>query len=1052
MDPCPDCHAPVAPGAAFCASCGARLSRTAGQEEVKVVTALFADLTGSTAMGESLDPEVTRELVRDFYRLASRSIEQRDGSVENFAGDAVLGLFGARVVHEDDAARAIDAALAIREEVATLAEAARQRHGVHLGVHSGIETGRAVVGQRFAAGTAAFGDVLNLAARLEEAAPAGEIFVGPRAHRATRYAYDFDSVGSLDLHGKATPVTAWRVRGATLAPPAQVASAMPFTGRADQEGQLLALARRLGRESRPGAATVLGQPGVGKSRLCHEVAGTLEAEGWEVLTGRCLPYGDGITYWPVGEMLRGALAMPNDIAPDEAYEALVRSCPEPEVAARLGFAIGLLPQSPMPSDGVGREIGWALRRWVEWRARARPLALLVEDLHWAEPTLLALLEYVVTWARRSPVLVIGAARPELLESRPAWAAGDYESVRVRLDALSRADSRRLLDALLSPHRLPGPLVERILGRAEGNPLFVEEMVGALVDDGRLVRRDGVWELARAEAEVPVPDSVEALIQSRLDALPRPEKPILQTASVVGRQFRRGELHALGEPEAELDRGLEGLVLRDLVAEDYTDLDTERYRFKHGLVRDVAYESMPKRRKSQLHARFARDLTAASGHPEWAEISAYHLEQAAILETQLRSDAAPGLRAEAVDALVTCGQRVLTRGDGEAAAKFVARCLSLEPDPVRRLEVDSLALLLLRHRQDWIAARREGERLAPLAHAAERPDLEGRALMAQTQGIVNTEGGLAAHRVLTQARTLLVAADDHPYLGVVLMELGNSALWRGDIDAAVASFGEVVELGVRTGRLDLQVRGAMRLGAARHAAGRAEEALRSYEEAMAIAKLAGSPLMLAEVQANSGVLTGLTRSLEEGVDLLTRAVPALEEGGRASDLGWALNDAAYLLTLAGRSGEALPRLDAAREIALELGETGLAAEVERVSALARMQLGQLDQASEHAEAARAHVGDDDHASVPTSLMALGEVRAAQGRDGEAEALLFQAGEYAHAPESGRWELWASLAAYLGRRGQAEQAREWSRRALENARQYGPQSPAVRFVEQRLSAGV
>ena len=597
MTACPNCHAEVAADARFCPSCGTALTTRVGVEERRNVTALFADLVGSTSLGERLDPEVMRGLVGRFFEMAAREIHLHGGTVEKFSGDAVLGVFGLKEAHEDDPERAVRAAVAIQKGTETLAEEASSRHRVAFGVRFGVEAGEVVVGDPFGGATMATGDPLNLAARLEQQAKPGEIVVGPAVHALTRGAVSYEAVGELQLAGKKDAIRAWRV----LKTSDQVGGARgveglsaPLTGRDEEVALLKEAARRTRAERKTVLFSVLGAPGVGKSRLIREFAAGLQSEGTRVLRGRCLPYGDAITYWAMAEMTWAAAGIGSEMTSDQALDQLRSVAPDAAVAERLAFAIGLRKESPVGGEGLDREIAWAFRRLVETVAAEAPVLAIFEDIHWAEPRLLDLIEYVASWVRGAPLMIVCLTRPELLDHRPGWGGGRIESTRIQLDPLSRNESAQLVSALLTVEELPPSLRDRIVERSEGNPLFVEEVLRMLIDESVIVRRDGRWVATPAAGDVRVPETVEALIRARLDTLPRPERALLQTASIVGRAFDRTALVALGEDTSMVDRHLEDAVMRDLIFEEGSPED-RAYRFKHILIRDVAYAGLPKAR-------------------------------------------------------------------------------------------------------------------------------------------------------------------------------------------------------------------------------------------------------------------------------------------------------------------------------------------------------------------------------------------------------------------------------------------------------------------------
>ncbi|MGH2462684.1 MAG: AAA family ATPase [Candidatus Limnocylindria bacterium] len=608
MTPCPSCGHPNADDARFCSNCGHALVTRVGVEERRHVTALFADLVASTSLSDRLDPEVVRGVVGGFFERAGDEIRRHGGSVEKFSGDAVMALFGLQQAHEDDPERAVRAAFAVREALAELAPEAAERHSMVLQVRIGIEAGEVVVGDPFGGATMATGDPLNLAARLEQHAEPGEIVVGPAAHEATSRSIAYEPAGSWEIAGKAQAVPAWRAVGVQ----AEVGEgrgitglAAPLTGRDEEMALLGEAARRAQHASKAVLYTILGVPGVGKSRLVRELSAQLVEDGWRVLRGRCLPYGEGITYWPVAEVVRGMSGITPETDHGAAVGLLRAAAPDAETADRLAFAIGLTHEPPVGGEALDREIAWAFRKFVEAAASEQPLVLVVEDIHWAEPPLLDLIEYLATWIRERPVLMLCLTRPDLLDVRPGWGSGRMEASRLQLEPLSRHETAALVRSLLHVEGLPQEVRDQVLDRAEGNPLFVEETIRMLIDRGAVLERDGRWVAAASVAEVEVPETIEALIRARLDSLPRDERTVLQGASVIGRTFQRSAVATL--VEGPVERHLEQAILRDIVSEEPSV--EPAYRFKHILIRDVAYATLPKAPRAELHRKVVDWLTA-----------------------------------------------------------------------------------------------------------------------------------------------------------------------------------------------------------------------------------------------------------------------------------------------------------------------------------------------------------------------------------------------------------------------------------------------------------
>ncbi|HYA08651.1 MAG TPA: adenylate/guanylate cyclase domain-containing protein, partial [Gaiellaceae bacterium] len=628
----------------------------------KTVSVLFCDLAGSTALGEQLDPESLRAVMTAWYEAMREPLERHGGTVEKFIGDAVMAVFGVPQVHEDDALRAVRAAVEMREALAGTNRALAAQGRPTLGIRIGVNTGEVVAGAGTGNGTLVTGDTVNTAKRLEEAAAGGEILIGDPTRRLVENAAVLEPTDAVEAKGKRLPVQAWRVV-ATIEGAAPFARRLdtPFVGRADELATLRGELAAAERDRSCRLVTVLGPAGIGKSRLASELADEVRPRA-TVLSARCLAYGDGITFWPLLELLQRA-------GGDEAVAATVSDEPDKElILARLAALTGATPvASP-------EETFWAVRRLLEALGRERPLVVRIEDIHWAEPMLLDLIEYVAGWSRDTPILLLCLARPELLDERPRW-----PGVPLGLQPLTAAESEALLDELAA-RPLPPEARTRITDAAEGNPLYVEQMVKLLAEDG-------------VEPEtLAVPPTIQAVLAARLDRLDRLERAMLERAAVVGKEFWRGAVMHLSEPDehGQIGATMLQLVRKELVEPASSSFPGEDgFRFRHVLIRDVAYSGIPKTRRAELHERFAGWIErAGTGSAEYDEIHGYHLEQAYRLRGELGPPDARtvGLAARARQLLGAAGRRAYARGDAPAACNLLGRTLSLaagtEPDADR----------------------------------------------------------------------------------------------------------------------------------------------------------------------------------------------------------------------------------------------------------------------------------------------------------------------------------------------------------------------------------
>ena len=665
---CVECGVALPPAARFCPSCAAPVDARAPEEERKLATVVFADLVGSTALAGSRDPEHTRALLDRFYEAMADEIGAAGGTVEKFAGDAVMAAFGAPAAFEDHAERALTAALAMRSRLEEL-------FGDALGLRIGVNTGELVVGRPRVGSSFASGDAVNVAARLEQAAAPGEILVGERTASVARRRFEFGEPFTVAAKGKPDGVACRHLlrrsaRGGG-------ATSGVFVGRAGELDSLRAIYGGVLERGSPELVVVVGEAGVGKTRLVGEFVDDLAESGASAalaLGGRCLSHGRGNTYWPLAEVLRELLGITEHDAPSTVLERLRGR----EILA-LSFGLDVA-DAVHPRVARARLYG-AWRDLAEELSRDRPLVLVVEDLHWAEEPLLELLQHLSAHVR-GRLLVLATSRPELLERRP----GSIGSV-LGLEPLSEHDAERVVDGVA--RGLPSTLRELIVSRAEGNPFFVEEFVAMLVDQGLLERADGSWSARDLPDDVALPDSIQNVLAARIDLLSASEKVGLQAASVVGRRFWAASVRALLDGA---DPHLDALVQRDLVRpRGMSDLAGEReYAFKHALTRDVAYGTLTRARRARLHAAFAEWLEErGEGRDEHAALLAHHYAQAAdreFADLAWRDDAArrDGLRRQAMAWLRRAADLAAARFAVDEALALLDRALVLEPAAEERV--------------------------------------------------------------------------------------------------------------------------------------------------------------------------------------------------------------------------------------------------------------------------------------------------------------------------------------------------------------------------------
>jgi class 3 adenylate cyclase/tetratricopeptide (TPR) repeat protein len=625
---------------------------------------LFCDVSGSTALGERLDAESMRDIMGRYYREMRLTIERHSGTVEKFIGDAVMAVFGVPVAHEDDAVRAVRAAFDMRERLAELNDQLEAAFGVRLVVHIGLHSGEVVAGDASGGGALVTGDAVNVAARLQHAAAPGEILLGEPTYRLARHAISAEPVEPVDAEGKSQAVSAYRL---ISAPAGGAAGTRPakavMVGRTEELETLNAAFAEAVASRSCRLCVIVGEAGVGKSRLAGEFQRGLAGR---VLSGQCLPYGEGITYWPLAEIVRQAARIRDTHSASAARARisalLVGEARGSRVASVLCQALGLAEGSASSAD-----IAWAARIFVEVLAREQPLVVCLDELQWAEPSFLDLIESVVARSR-APILLLGLARPEFLRQRPGWAT-------LRLEPLADVEAAELVAALAD---LGEEVQSRVIARAEGNPLYVEELVAAIVEDPALE----------------LPPTLDALLSARLDRLEPTARAVIERGSIEGKAFHRGAVEFLSDDLSgpSVAEALEALAAAELIHPSQSSFTGDvSYRFHHTLIRDAAYRGIAKKVRAELHERFADWLLQAVGErvAEHEEVLGYQLEQSYRLRAELGHVDAPALlvAGRAAGWLASAGRRAFARGDMGAAAGLLRRAVRLlDADPPRRLEL------------------------------------------------------------------------------------------------------------------------------------------------------------------------------------------------------------------------------------------------------------------------------------------------------------------------------------------------------------------------------
>jgi class 3 adenylate cyclase/tetratricopeptide (TPR) repeat protein len=993
MVTCSNCGEENPERARFCLECGSPLAGAAPaappvvpDEERKLDTLVFVDLVGSTALAESLDPEDVLGLLELYYGRLRAELERCGGTVEKYIGDAIVTHFGVPIAHEDDPERAVRAGLLILDTVAALNSEDPIRQ---IQVRIGIATGEVIAthGNRAEEGKGiAWGDVLNTAARIESAAPVDGILVGEETYRASRHAIEYVEHEPIAAKGKAEPVRVWQAVGLREQTARGKVHDAPLVGRTVELERLTALWEGIQKSGRPAVATVIGDPGIGKSRLVAEIA-ERSAESGDVLWGRCLSYGEGITYWPVIEILEGAAGIlkSDDV---ETVSAKLGTLLERlgtddldqlrTMASALANLIGVprTPRGTYSAAGISQaELHWGIRRVLELLAAQRPIVLVFEDLHWAEETLFDLLDFMREAA--GPIFLLCSARRELERVRPVLCTEGENRIAVALSALGEAESEALLAELLGAHALPeGRHAELLLRRAAGNPLYLEETVRMLADSGAL---DGDADLDA----LAVPTSLQAMIGSRLDGLPAPDKRVVQHASVVGSIFWSGAVAELHGPGMNVDPSLEALEERDFVrGQDESSIADEReWAFKHALIKDVAYGRVPKGRRANLHVRFVDWLAAHPGTgDEVIEIVAYHLEQSCKLGREVGRGGEPPPVERAVSALMGAAEKAERREGIREADRYYARALDLvgEEQTEQTLELKLGRAGTLRKLGDLPRADELLRAVADEAPAADRPGLRAAALIGMSN-IARKRGVAAEARGrLAEAQSIAAELGDLPLQVRGLYEAAELRWWfDGAGDAAVEDLRRGLTIAEQLGDHAMRVEGQARIATFLFNDGKLAQAEEQLILASTLAGELGSLRDQARATSWLGVVKYYQGELEEAERLGLQALDWLE---RTGDSFFQLqNLRALTLCASARSdfGLAEERLQKAIPLALDIGGAQVV-ETYRYLVNVLIRQGRLTDARELAVFAFRSVPEEDAYARAAGLLIEADVRTAEGR--------------------------------------------------------------------------
>jgi class 3 adenylate cyclase/tetratricopeptide (TPR) repeat protein len=920
---CPNCGATNKPGAKFCNECGTTLTAASASTtapvtgapaanvqiavaERRVVTVLFADLVGFTPFAEERDAEDVREALSSYFDLCSQIVGRYGGTIEKFIGDAIMAVWGAPVAHEDDAERAVRAALELIDAV--------KRIAANVNARAGVLTGEAAVTIGAMNQGMVAGDMVNTASRLQSVAPTGSVLVGEATFRAANSAVVFEEAGAQLLKGKELPVPAWRA----IRVVAEVGGRNrqteglepPFVGRADEFQLLKDLLHATGRERRVRLVSVMGPAGIGKSRLAWEflkyVDGLVETTYWH--SGRSPAYGEGITFWALGEMVRGrcGLTEMDDEATTRAKVTETVGTWISDEAERAWIEKGLLTLLGLESDLPSDQLFAAWRTFFERISELGTVAMVFEDTHHADSGLLDFIEHMLEWSRGHPIYILTLARPELLDKRPDWGAGKRNFSSVYLEPLSEAEMHELLLGLIPG--LPERALKTIVDRADGIPLYAVETVRMLVADGRLQEKDGTYEPLGELATLAVPETLTALISSRLDALEAGDRALVHDAAVIGQSFTLDALSAVSDvAQGDLEARLKGLIRRELMTRevDVRSSEVGQYAFVQALIREVAYNTLSKKDRKTRHLAAARYFEQLGSDELASALAGHYL---AAHQNASEGPEADALAAQARVALRGAAERAATLGAHDQAIVFLEQAISVTAEATER------AVLL--------------ERAAESARIAGNFDLSARMLRDAVDIWRGSVDRLSTARATAKlVETLLIGRRDSeglevaeaaerefadlwpdPAIAAIKANLARAVGQFGDNRRAIALADEVLEVAEHGDYPDLLCRMLIGKGAALGAVGRLREGVAVIRAGEEIARQQGLTERILEALTVRGFVLGEIDNVEayrcyrEGLDLARRV------GHRSLTHGF-INNVGYTSFLTGDWDYGLSEMDA-----------------------------------------------------------------------------------------------------------------------------------------------
>ena len=1002
MVKCPSCNEENPAKFRLCGYCGTPLAQAAAAlpptELRKTVTLLFTDLKDSTVLGETLDSEAMHEVKERYFAAMSAEIERHGGKIEKYIGDAIMAVFGLPRSHEDDALRAVRAAVGMQKILAKLNKGLQARFGVQLKNRTGVNTGEVVTtddptrDQKMATG-----DAVNVTARLEAAAPVNEILIGEVTYRLVRDAVEAEPVEPLTLKGKSQPVPAYKLISVYGEDGNVRRHEMPVVGREKELATLEQAWEEVTTQRQARLVTVIGDAGVGKTRLVREIMDRLSGRGARILSGRALPYGDGITYWPLRGMVLAAASIHQDDTPEQAQEKILTCVRDRDVADRLASAVGLNSSAFSMQD-----IAWAARRFLQTLAAESPIVALFDDIHWAEPAFLDLMENLLDSIDGAPVLMLGTSRHDLLESRATW-SDRPRARRLVLQPLDDAAVAQVIQNLLGGAGLPDAFVRKVVAAAEGNPLYVEQMLSMLVDTGVVRQVDGAWVAASTDGEISIPPTIQALLEARLDKLERGERAAAEPASVIGMEFQRPAVQSLAPAAVKelIDDKLQALSRKHFIRPSVGAEGEAKYRFDHHMVRETVYSGLLKRARATMHAEFVKwadqNNAGSDRGREFEEILGYHLEQAYKYLGELGpiDEAGEAIGRDGAKRLGSAARRALARGDMHAAASLFKRAVALLPaDDDQRID-------LLPEFADSLMG------LGDFANA--------RAVLTEARGGAEARGNA---RILASSRLTAV------FLATLSREKG------GDAESPLKLVDEVVP-GLEREGANGELATAWRLvGMVHGVSGRYAKAAEAVQKSWHYARLAGS-----DRQAGKAAMVLGQVALFGPVpvpEAISQCEKVIQEGlGDRQIEAFLLCTLACLRAMNCELETARKLYQSGREMLRDLGQGVKAAASGNYLAQVELRGGDLAQAEKEIRADfefLERAGENYYRSAISSLLA--QLVRDQGRDDEALELLRVAEQISAPNDVQSQALWRFVRApILARRGEYEQAEQLARTAVE-----------------------